>query len=68
MYQIVIYLNGTSGMVKSSKITELVRCGELIAVLGPNGWAEVRRKIDVTYNHENRRQTRPDEFYGRFYF
>jgi len=68
MYQMVIYLDGTSGMVKPSKVTELIRCGELIAVLGPNGWAEIRRKGNNTYDDVNRRQTRPDEFYERYCF
>ena len=68
MYQMVIYPNGTSGIVKPSKVIELERCGEIIAFLGPNGWVEVRRKINSTYNHGNRRNTKADDFYERFYF
>jgi len=68
MYQMVIYLNGTSCMAKPSKVDELARCGEIIAFLGPNGWIEVRRKSNRTYSHANRRHTNPEDFYERFYF
>ncbi len=68
MYQMVIYVNGTSGMVKPSRADEMIRCGEIIAFLGPNGWVEVRRKRNITYNHVERRHTRPNDFYERFYF
>ena len=67
MYQLVIYTNGTSAMVSPSKVIELKRCGEIIAFLGSNGWEEVRRKGNRTYNHVNRRQTKPVDFYSRFY-
>lgn len=65
--QMVIYANGSSGLVPPSRVIELEKRAEIIACLGPNGWVEVRRKSNTAFHHANRRQAKPEDFYAQFY-
>lgn len=54
----VIYPDGSSGMIKSSTLDTLVRMGRIVAFHCSEGWVELRRKNESTYNGKDRRKTK----------
>ncbi len=46
MFISVIYPDGTAGKVRSSRLSRLMKAGEIVAYKCSEGWVELRRKND----------------------
>jgi hypothetical protein len=62
----VIYSDGSTGMVRTSRLDKLVKASLIASYESFNRWVEVRRKSRSTFNGEDRRQVRKDRFYEGF--
>jgi len=62
----VIYTDGTSGKVKSTKLEGLRKSGEIIAFHCSEGWVDVRPKSKSTCNGVERRKTNQEKFLANY--